>query len=131
MCRRSCRLPGTPAAGALILLLYILLGFSCGVAAAAFIRGLHLVEDLFERIPGAYLRHAFGMLLVGMLIFALYRTSGHYFVEGVGYATIQAILTGHLTMVGLLALLFLCKLAATSVSLGSERRRPGCSRSRV
>jgi CIC family chloride channel protein len=89
------------------------------VAAAGFIRSLHLVEDQFERIPGAYLRHAFGMLLVGVLIFALYRTFGHYFVEGVGYATIQAILTGHLTMVGLLALLFLCKLAATSVSLGS------------
>ena len=112
-------LPGTPAAGTLILLLYILLGLSCGVAAAGFIRGLHLVEDQFDRIPGAYLRHAFGMLLVGVLIFALYRTFGHYFVEGVGYATIQAILTGHLTMVGLLALLFLCKLAATSVSLGS------------
>ncbi|MGA8381522.1 MAG: chloride channel protein, partial [Stellaceae bacterium] len=112
-------LPGTPAAGTLILLLYILLGLSCGVAAAGFIRGLHLVEDQFDRIPGAYLRHASGMLLVGVLIFALYRIFGHYFVEGVGYATIQAILTGHLTMVGLLALLFLCKLAATSVSLGS------------
>ncbi len=112
-------LPGYPAAGALILLLYVALGGLCGVAAAAFIRGLHLIEDQFDRIPNAYLRHCLGMLLVGVLIFSLYRSFGHYFVEGVGYATIQAILTGKLTIVALLALLFVCKLAATSVSLGS------------
>ena len=35
-----------------------------------------------------------GMLLVGVLIYALLRESGHYYVEGVGYATIQAILLG-------------------------------------
>ena len=112
-------LPGSPAAGTLVLLLYVLLGSLCGVAAAAFIRGLHLVEDLFERIPGGYLRHCFGMLLVGLLMYSLYRSFGHYFVEGVGYATIQAILTGKLTMVALLALLLVSKLAATSISLGS------------
>ncbi len=112
-------LPASPAAGALVLLLYVLLGCLCGVAAAAFIRGLHLVEDLFDRIPGAYLRHCLGMLLVGLLIYSLYRSFGHYFVEGVGYATIQAILTGKLTTVALLALLLVSKLAATSLSLGS------------
>ena len=31
-----------------------------------------------------------GMLLVGVLIYALMRRFGHYYVEGVGYATIQA-----------------------------------------
>ena len=40
-------------------------------------------------------------------------------VEGVGYATIQAILNGELAGGGLLAVLFACKVAATSVSLGS------------
>ena len=44
---------------------------------------------------------------------------GHYFVEGVGYATIQAILLGHLAAPGLLLLLFAGKIFATSVSLGS------------
>ena len=44
---------------------------------------------------------------------------GQYFVEGVGYATIQAILLGHLTAPGLLLLLFAGKIFATSVSLGS------------
>ena len=44
---------------------------------------------------------------------------GHYFVEGVGYSTIQAILTGGLSLPALLVLLFAAKLAATSVSLGA------------
>jgi CIC family chloride channel protein len=44
---------------------------------------------------------------------------GQYYIEGVGYATIQAILLGHLSMTGLLVLLFVCKLLATTLSLGS------------
>jgi chloride channel protein, CIC family len=112
-------LPSNPAAGVMVLLLYVVLGSLCGLAAAAFIRGLHLVEDVFDRIPGSYFRHCLGMLLVGMLIYGLYQTFGHYFVEGVGYATIQAILTSRQTTVALLALLFVCKLGATSISLGS------------
>ena len=68
-----------------------------GVAAALFVRGLHWAEDVFDKIPGRYLRHMLGMLLVGVLIYALMRWGGHYYVEGVGYATIQATLTGQLT----------------------------------
>jgi CIC family chloride channel protein len=59
------------------------------------------------------------MLLIGVLIYWFHKTFGHYFVEGVGYATIQAVLTGQLAATGLLALLFAGKLAATSLSLGS------------
>ncbi len=60
-----------------------------------------------------------GMLLVGVLIYALMRWGGHYYVEGVGYATIQATLTGQLSVAWFLLLLYACKLFATSVSLGS------------
>jgi CIC family chloride channel protein len=113
-------LPGAPGAAVLVLLLYTLLGVIAGIAAAGFVRGLHLLEDWFELIPGNYARHMFGMLLVGLLMYGLYRRFGHYFVEGVGYATIQVILTGGLaSSVSLLALLFVCKLLATSLSLGS------------
>jgi chloride channel protein, CIC family len=113
-------LPDAPGAAALVMLLYTALGIVMGVAGAAFVRGLHLLEDLFDEIPGGYFRHMLGMLLVGLLMYGLYRGLGHYFVEGVGYATIQAILTGGLgTTVWLLALLFACKLLATSLSLGS------------
>ena len=90
-----------------------------GVAAAVFVRGLHWSEDLFDKIPGNYLRHVLGMLLVGVLLYALMRWGGHYYVEGVGYATIQATLTDQLTGAWFLLLLYVCKLLATSLSLGS------------
>jgi chloride channel protein, CIC family len=99
--------------------LYAVLGLLVGLAATAFVRGLHLAEDLFDKIGHRYLRHILGMAAVGVLILALHETFGHYYVEGVGYATIQAILVGGLAAPGLLFLLFACKLFATSVSLGS------------
>ena len=101
------------------LLLYALLGALMGLAATAFIKGLGLAEDVFESIGNGYLRHAIGMLIIGTLMYVLLITAGQYYVDGVGYATIQAILSGGLIVPGLLALLFLAKLCATSVSLGS------------
>jgi chloride channel protein, CIC family len=109
----------TDASAAITLLLYALLGAITGVAAAAFVHGLHFAEDLFEKIKEPYARHMLGMLAVGVLIYGLQQGFGHYYVQGVGYATVQAILLGQLSGVGLLALLFLCKLFATSASLGS------------
>ena len=107
------------ASSALILCLYALLGAITGVAAAGFVRGLTIAEDLFDKIKERYTRHVLGMLLVGILIYALQQRFGHYYVEGVGYATVQAILLGQLSATGLLLLLFVCKLLATSLSLGS------------
>ena len=101
------------------LLLYALLGALIGIAAAAFIRGLSFAEDVFDRIRNPYLRNLVGMLIVGVLIYVLLVGAGHYFVEGVGYSTIQAILAGGLDLPALLIILFAAKLAATSISLGS------------
>lgn len=101
------------------LLLYAVLGALMGLAATAFIRGLGLAEDVFDRIRNPYLRHGIGMLIIGILIYTLLRTTGHYYVEGVGYATIQSILAGSLAVPALLALLYVAKLCATSISLGS------------
>ncbi len=110
---------GTDESSALTLCLYSVLGMIIGLAATAFVRGLVLLEDLFERIPNRYLRHGVGMALVGVMMYGLLRTFGHYFIEGVGYATIQALLLGHLSGAMLLLLLFACKLLATTLSLGS------------
>lgn len=107
------------ASSAVILCLYALLGAVSGLAAAAFTRALALAEDLFDKIGGRYVRHVLGMLIVGVLIYVLYANFGHYYVEGVGYATVQAILLGQLPAAQLLLVLFFCKLLATSVSLGS------------
>jgi CIC family chloride channel protein len=110
----------TSEGGALAtLLLFATLGALTGVAAAAFVRTLAYAEDAFERIGSPYLRHMLGMLAVGVLMYVLLRSFGHYYVEGVGYATIEAILTGQQTIFWLLAILFVCKMFATSVSLGS------------
>jgi len=101
------------------LCLYSLLGVITGLAAAGFVLGLHWFEDQFDRIRQRYLRHMLGMLLVGILIYVLFQKLGNYFVEGVGYATIQAILHGRFNVFSFLAILFVCKLLATCLSLGS------------
>ena len=101
------------------LLLYAALGALIGIAATAFVRGLTFAETLFEHIKNPYLRHSIGMLMIGILIYTLLRTAGHYYVEGVGYSTIQAILSGNLGLPAFLVLLFAAKLFATSTSLGS------------
>ena len=101
------------------LLIYAVLGALMGLGATAFIRLLSYAEDVFEEIKNPYLRHAIGMLIVGIMIYALLQTAGHYYVGGVGYATIQAILAGGLVLPALLAMLFVGKLCATTLSLGS------------
>ena len=77
--------------------------------------GAVIAVALAALIAGA----AIGMLFVGVLMYALFRFYGHYYVEGVGYATIQALLTNQLTPLAILPLLYVAKLAATSISLGS------------
>ncbi|HUA77541.1 MAG TPA: chloride channel protein [Acetobacteraceae bacterium] len=111
-------IPDVPSSAA-TLALYALLGAVMGIAAAGFIHGLQWAEDAYARIPGNYLRHGTGMLLVGILMYALWRTAGHYYVEGVGYSTIQAALHGQITGIGFLLVLYAGKLFATCTSLGS------------
>jgi CIC family chloride channel protein len=103
----------------IVLVLFAVLGALTGVAAAGFIRGLHWAEDIFDRIKSRYLRHMLGMLLVGGLMYLLLRTLGQYYVDGVGYATVQAVLAGQISSFWLLGLLAICKALATSLSLGS------------
>jgi CIC family chloride channel protein len=103
----------------LVLILFAALGALTGFAAAGFIRGLHLVEDVFDRIRFRYLRHILGMLIVGALMYLLFCTLGQYYVDGVGYATVQAVLAGQISAFWLLGLLGVCKILATSISLGS------------
>jgi CIC family chloride channel protein len=102
------------------LLAYALLGVVLGFAATLYIRAIYWSEDFFEqKIKNPYVRHMTGMLVLGILIYFMFHYFGHYFVEGVGYATIQSILGGGMTTVWLLALLFFAKLVATSLTLGS------------
>lgn len=98
---------------------FVLLGILCGVAAWAFIRLLVIMEDGFPKLPGnEYTQNIVGMSVIGLLMVALTRTFGHSYVDGVGYSVIQAIMDQKMTAAGLLALLFLLKMVATTISLG-------------
>jgi CIC family chloride channel protein len=102
------------------LLLFFPLGALIGLLSVAFIRGIYGFEDIFDRIPGNYYtRHALGMFCVGVMMYLMLRYTGHYYIEGVGYATIMDVLQGILTNPWLLLLLLFLKLLATSLSLGS------------
>jgi CIC family chloride channel protein len=68
---------------------------------------------------GYYVQHAAGMLTVGLMLYLFMRFSGHYYVEGVGYATVQDVLTSVQFPIYFFILLFVAKLVATSLTLGS------------
>jgi CIC family chloride channel protein len=111
-------IPNEPSS-AFTLALYAVLGAVIGVAAAGFVKTLHWIEDGFDLIPGRYGRHALGMLIVGIMMYGFWLAKGHYYIEGVGYSTIQATLHGEILSAGFLLLLALAKLLATSISLGA------------
>lgn len=104
-----------------ILLLFIPFGLLMGLASTLFIHVIYWFEDFFDDvIPGNYyFKHMLGMLLVGLIIYFMMKYTGHYYVQGVGYATIIDILKEVLTHPWLLLLLYIAKLLTTSLTLGS------------
>jgi CIC family chloride channel protein len=104
-----------------VLLAYVGLGNILGVASWLFIKSIYSFEDFFDqRVKGNYYaRHMTGMLLVGVVMYLLMITSGHYYIEGVGYSTVQDVLSGTNSQLFLLLLLFVLKLLAVSLTLGS------------
>ncbi len=98
---------------------FVVLGILCGLASWAFIRLLAVMEDAFPRLPGnSYTRNIMGMAVIGLMMVVLTHAFGHPYIDGVGYDVVQSIFNGKITAAGLLALLFLLKLLATTVSLG-------------
>ena len=82
------------------LIFFIPFGVLVGLFSVLFIKGIYWSEDFFEALPGTYYsRHSLGMLGQGLLIYALMLFSGsdgnygHYYVQGVGYATIRDVLS--------------------------------------
>ena len=104
-----------------VLIFYSLLGVIAGVVSVVFIKSIYSFEDYFEKwIPKSYyLRHTAGMLVTGIFMYLFFINFGHYYTEGVGYSTIQDILTGTLSQLPLLTLLIFAKLVATALTLGS------------
>ena len=93
--------------------LYVILGLFCAVAAVTFTTLLYRSEDIFDhlRFP-EYLKAALGGLILGVM--------GLLFphILGVGYAAIDLSLMEGLSL-WLLFVLALCKILATSITIGS------------
>lgn len=103
-----------------LLVAYVGLGLLIGLVSVLYIRSIYAFEDFFDhKFRNPYLRHMSGMLVLGVLMYVLLWQTGSYHIEGVGYATIQEVLSGTLTSFWLLLLLFALKLFATSLTLGS------------
>jgi CIC family chloride channel protein len=75
------------------LLLFIGLGLLMGVISSLYIKSLMGFNDLFfqKLKTNDYLRHALGMLGVGLMMYIMMRLTGRYYIQGVGYATVEDI----------------------------------------
>lgn len=99
---------------------YIVFGLLVGGVGLLFTNSLYWTEDLLEKwLKNAYLRAVIGMAAVGLTMYLIQRFTGHYFVEGVGYATVQNVLESTLQNPGFLLLLLVLKVFSFSVTLGS------------
>lgn len=96
------------------LALYVLLGVAAAFLAFFFVRVLYRMEDIwdaFHFLP-PYVKPVAGGVLIGVI--GLYAPQ----IFGVGYETIEAALRGEMVM-GMLAILVLLKMLATSLTIGS------------
>jgi chloride channel protein, CIC family len=106
---------------------FLLCGLAIGLLATLMTQAIYWFEDRFDAMPGNYYtRHTLGMLAVGVIFYGfltlagpLFGQPGHYYVEGVGYATILDILRGDLVAPAFLVVLTGAKLVVTCLTLGS------------
>jgi chloride channel protein, CIC family len=103
------------------LIMFLILGILMGLVSAIYIKAVYKSEDFFNKTLhlNDYTRHAVGMLVVGLMMYILMATTGRYYIQGVGYATIQDILSSHIQIIWLLLLLAALKLIGVSLTLGS------------
>jgi len=99
---------------------YLVLSIALGLFSVLFIRSIYFSEDIFDRMPGGYYaRHMLGMFFVGVSMYLMMDFFGHYYIQGVGYATVLDVLSDALTHPGFLLFLALLKLFDTALTLGS------------
>ncbi|HEX5400611.1 MAG TPA: chloride channel protein [Verrucomicrobiae bacterium] len=98
-----------------------LLGLLLGLVSVLFIKSVFGCENFFEHWPagGYFWQHVAGMFGVGLILYTLMRFWGHYYVGGVGYATVQNVLTQTSLPLFVLLALFALKLLVTALTLGS------------
>ncbi|MCF7553546.1 chloride channel protein [Pseudonocardia sp. WMMC193] len=107
------QLPAYSLGSAAELPLYGVLGLAAGVVGWGFARFLYLVEDVCDRVwrGPEWLRPAVGGVLLGAVLFALPQ------MYGVGYPVLESAVSGSYAL-GLLVLLLVGKMVATSLTIG-------------
>ncbi len=104
------------------IVILLLLPFSAlvSVTSFGFVSLMNQCETLFEKyFKNRYFRHMTGMGFLGIILYLLGGSTGHYYVSGVGYATINDVFQFELTDPRLLLLICVCKIIATCLTLGS------------
>ncbi|KTD66912.1 MULTISPECIES: chloride channel protein [Legionella] len=102
------------------LLLFVSFGMLVGIISILLIRSVYYFEDFFNsHFKNVFLRHMTGMLIVGFFMYLSMYLFGHYYIEGIGFATIQDCLNNQILNLWLLLFLVVTKLLATCLTLGS------------
>jgi CIC family chloride channel protein len=102
------------------ILIFLPFGAIMALFAMLFVKSIYWFEDFFEGLPvNEYIQHIIGTTLLGALIYLMYRYTGHYYVQGVGYATISSILVQAISDPVFMLMLFFAKLLATGLTIGS------------
>jgi len=93
--------------------LYVLLGLFCALVAVSFIKTLYRVEDIFDGLKfPEYLKAVIGGIILGVISLLFPQ------ILGVGYGAIDLSL-GQSYAWWLLLVLVMCKILATSITIGS------------
>lgn len=99
---------------------FLILSLLLGLLSVIFIRCIYFAEDCFDRFTNSYyIRHMTGMFFVGLTMYAMMYFYDHYYIQGVGYATIVDVLSMILDHPGFLLFIALLKLFDTALTLGS------------
>ena len=93
--------------------LYLVLGVLAGIVSALYIRAIYKAHDVFHELKAPrWVKPAIAGMIVGVVGIFLPQ------IFGVGYSTIEQILNGQMTSLGLLIALLIAKLILTPVSIG-------------
>jgi CIC family chloride channel protein len=93
--------------------LYLTLGLLAGIVSAIYIRAIYKAHDVFHDLKAPrWVKPAIAGVIVGIVGIFLPQ------IFGVGYSTIEQILNGQVTSLGLLIALLFAKLILTPVSIG-------------
>jgi len=103
-----------------VTLLAIPLGALMGLLSLLFITSIYFSEDFFDKwFANDYIKHMVGTLILGIMFYSIYVQFGHYYVQGVGYATIQDVLMNMIADPWFLLFLIFAKMLATGLTIGS------------